>query len=178
MPDSAPIFTPDQLLAHWLGHRRVTRRTIEAFPDDDAFATFSIGGMRPFAALVTECLRMSVPTLSGVVSREWPMEPNPPVATRGEALARWDADTEQIEALWPQIPEGRFQETDTAFGQWTMPVHDLLFYAIEAVRGRPLSEKAQEIGFRIGFAIVAMLMLFATWNDLVNLTTRFMAPGT
>lgn len=54
----------------------------------------------------------------------------------------------------------------------------LLFYAIEAVRGRPLSDRAQEIGFRIGFAIVAMLMLFATWNDLVNLGTSFMARGT
>jgi regulator of sigma E protease len=53
----------------------------------------------------------------------------------------------------------------------------LLFYAIEAVRGRPLSEKAQEIGFRIGFALVAMLMLFATWNDLVHLGTSFMGPG-
>lgn len=54
----------------------------------------------------------------------------------------------------------------------------LLFYAIEAVRGRPLSEKAQEIGFRIGFALVAMLMLFATWNDLVHLGASFMAQGT
>jgi regulator of sigma E protease len=53
----------------------------------------------------------------------------------------------------------------------------LLFYAIEAVRGRPLSEKAQEIGFRIGFALVAMLMLFATWNDLVHLGTNFLAQG-
>jgi regulator of sigma E protease len=53
----------------------------------------------------------------------------------------------------------------------------LLFYAIEAVRGRPLSEKAQEIGFRIGFALVAMLMLFATWNDLVHLGTSFLDQG-
>ena len=43
----------------------------------------------------------------------------------------------------------------------------LLFYAIEAVRGRPLGERAQEYGFRIGFALVIGLMLFATWNDLV-----------
>jgi regulator of sigma E protease len=53
----------------------------------------------------------------------------------------------------------------------------LLFYAIEAVRGRPLSERAQEIGFRIGFALVAALMLFATWNDIVHLGTSFMARG-
>ncbi|HXW48211.1 MAG TPA: RIP metalloprotease RseP [Xanthobacteraceae bacterium] len=47
----------------------------------------------------------------------------------------------------------------------------LLFYGIEAVRGRPLSERAQEVGFRIGLAIVVMLMIFATFNDIVHLTT-------
>ena len=41
----------------------------------------------------------------------------------------------------------------------------LLFYAIEAVRGRPLSETTQEYGFKIGFALVISLMVFATWND-------------
>jgi len=45
----------------------------------------------------------------------------------------------------------------------------LLFYSIEALRGRPLSERAQEVGFRIGFAIVLMLMIFATFNDIVHL---------
>src|ERR1700689_4138228 len=47
----------------------------------------------------------------------------------------------------------------------------LLFYSIEALRGRPLSERAQEVGFRIGLAIVVMLMIFATFNDIVHLTT-------
>jgi regulator of sigma E protease len=47
----------------------------------------------------------------------------------------------------------------------------LLFYVIEGVRGRPLSERAQEMGFRIGLAIVLMLMIFATFNDIVHLTT-------
>jgi regulator of sigma E protease len=46
----------------------------------------------------------------------------------------------------------------------------LLFYGIEAIRGRPLSEKAQEVGFRIGLAIVVMLMIVATWNDILHLT--------
>jgi regulator of sigma E protease len=44
----------------------------------------------------------------------------------------------------------------------------LLFYAIEAVRGRPLGERAQEYGFRIGLALVLSLMVFATWNDIVH----------
>ncbi len=42
----------------------------------------------------------------------------------------------------------------------------LMFYAIEAVRGRPLSDATQEFGFKLGFAVVISLMLFATWNDL------------
>lgn len=45
----------------------------------------------------------------------------------------------------------------------------LMFYAVEAVRGRPLGERAQEIAFRLGLAAVMTLMLFATWNDLVHL---------
>ena len=44
----------------------------------------------------------------------------------------------------------------------------LMFYLYEAVRGRPLSPRAQEIGFRLGLALVLMLMLFVTWNDLVH----------
>jgi regulator of sigma E protease len=51
----------------------------------------------------------------------------------------------------------------------------LLFYGIEAVRGRPLSERAQEFGFRIGFAIVVMLMIFATYNDIWHLFAQWTA---
>lgn len=47
----------------------------------------------------------------------------------------------------------------------------LLFYAIEALRGRPLGSRAQEIGMRIGLALVLMLMIFATWNDIVHLSS-------
>jgi len=53
-----------------------------------------------------------------------------------------------------------------------IPVLDgghLMFYAAEAIRGRPLPAKAQEIGFRAGFALLITLFVFATWNDLTNL---------
>jgi regulator of sigma E protease len=45
----------------------------------------------------------------------------------------------------------------------------LLFYGVEAVRGRPMSERAQEMGFRIGLGLVLMLMVFATYNDILHL---------
>jgi regulator of sigma E protease len=45
----------------------------------------------------------------------------------------------------------------------------LLFYAAEAIRGRPLTVRAQEYAFRGGFALLATLMILATWNDLTQL---------
>ncbi len=52
----------------------------------------------------------------------------------------------------------------------------LMFYAVEAVRGRPLSERTQEFGFKIGLALVIALMLFATWNDRVVVKSWFDKP--
>jgi regulator of sigma E protease len=52
-----------------------------------------------------------------------------------------------------------------------VPVLDgghLLYYAAEAIRGKPLGQRAQEYGFRLGLALVLTLMVFATWNDLVH----------
>ena len=54
-----------------------------------------------------------------------------------------------------------------------IPVLDgghLLFYLVEAIRGRPLPPKAQEYGFRAGLAVLlATLFIFATWNDLSHI---------
>lgn len=52
-----------------------------------------------------------------------------------------------------------------------IPVLDgghLMFYGIEAIRGRPLGERAQEYSFRIGLALVLSLMIFVTVNDLMH----------
>jgi regulator of sigma E protease len=45
----------------------------------------------------------------------------------------------------------------------------LLYYGVEAVLGRPLDERAQDVGFRLGLVLVLGLMLLTTWNDLVRL---------
>ena len=45
----------------------------------------------------------------------------------------------------------------------------LAFYAIEAVRGRPLSDRAMDISYRIGLALVLSLMIFVTWNDITSI---------
>jgi regulator of sigma E protease len=44
----------------------------------------------------------------------------------------------------------------------------LVFYALEALRGRPLPARAQEYGFRAGLALIGCLFVFVTWNDLTS----------
>ena len=53
----------------------------------------------------------------------------------------------------------------------------LLFFAIEALRGRALNERVQEYAFRIGLAMVGSLMLFATYNDLARNLRRLVGVG-
>ncbi|HEY8580679.1 MAG TPA: site-2 protease family protein, partial [Beijerinckiaceae bacterium] len=50
----------------------------------------------------------------------------------------------------------------------------LLYYAIEALKGRPMSERSQELGFRVGLGLVMALMIFATFNDLAHVGPKLM----
>lgn len=127
---SVLVITPDQLLHQWQGHRGLTRRVIDAFPETDLF-NYSIGGMRTFSQLTMEVVGMAVPTLQGVITGEWPSAKTEPPTTKADLLKLWDSTTGEINRLWPTIPEPRFQETDTAFGQWKMPIYALLLYIID-----------------------------------------------
>jgi uncharacterized damage-inducible protein DinB len=122
--------TAEALLQHWQRHRRLTRRVIEAFPDDRVFS-FSIGGMRTFGALALEMLAMTVPTIRGVISDEWIPLLNQDPRSKHDLLAQWDESTADLARLWPQIPHARFSETVTAFGQYTNVIYKLIAYAVD-----------------------------------------------
>lgn len=128
--EPTPFITPDALLAHWQGHRRLTRRAIDAFPDDQLFS-FSLGGMRPFGVLVMEMLTMAGPMVRGLATGEWIKLDDRAARPKQEVFRLWDDTTEQMNALWPRIPPQRFLETMTAFGQWPGVVHDLILYVID-----------------------------------------------
>src|SRR5512142_2809255 len=110
---TAGFISPAALLKHWQGHRRLTRRMIEAFPEDKLF-TFSIGGMRPFGELAAEMLGMAEPTVRGVVTNEWKEYATGKAATKADLLRQWDESTKQIDQLFPQIPADHFKDTITA----------------------------------------------------------------
>jgi uncharacterized damage-inducible protein DinB len=131
-PSAAPalFISPEALLEHWQGHRRLTRRVIEAFPDDQLF-TFSVGGMRPFGALAMEMLSMAVPMVRGVLAGEWETSWDRDPKPRADILREWDAATDELNRMWAQIPAARWQEQMTAFGQYPGVAHDLLLYVVD-----------------------------------------------
>ncbi|WP_036384257.1 DinB family protein [Muricauda sp. MAR_2010_75] len=129
---TAQVITPSQLLEHWQGHRRVTRRVIEAFPEKELF-THSIGGMRPFSGMVSELLAIAVPGLQEIVSGETAKfnEDLNHGNSKATLLKWWDEATEQINELWAKIPVERFQEHVKLFGQYEGSVQSQIFYFID-----------------------------------------------
>ena len=128
--DTLTVITPEALLEHWQGHRALTRRVIDAFPDDKLFS-FSVGGMRTFGQLASEMLNMAVPMVRGVATGQWEPFSSKEIATKADILRLWDDSTEQMNALWKQIPPERFQEHMVAFGQYPGKVYYLLLYVID-----------------------------------------------
>jgi DinB family protein len=124
------ILTPETLLEHWQGHRRVTRRVIEAFPEDKLF-TFSVGSMRPFAQLALEFLKMAEPIVCGVATGKWVSSELTLPQTKAELLALWDEATIRLNTIWPTIPPRRFREVDKAFGMWEGEGIATIMYAID-----------------------------------------------
>jgi uncharacterized damage-inducible protein DinB len=118
MTDSTMFISTDALLEHWQGHRRLTRRVIEKFPEDQLF-TFSIGGMRTFGELANELLSMGGPMAQGLATLEWGAYSPGKATSKAEILHLWDEGTNRISEFWAQIPAARFQETLTSFGQFT-----------------------------------------------------------
>ena len=127
---SANAVSSDGLLAHWQGHRRLTRRVIEAFPEDKLF-TYSIGGMRPFGAMALEIITMGPPMVRGAVNGDWSTSRDRSAKPKAEILAMWDQATKEIDEAWKQLPPGRFDETIKAFGLYEGKTSDLIMYVID-----------------------------------------------
>ena len=100
------VVTASDLLKNWQGHRRLTRRVIEAFPEDKLFE-FSVGGMRPFADLAWEFIRMAVPIAEGVATGTWQEFKAPKATSKSELLRLWDEHTARLDAVFAQADERR-----------------------------------------------------------------------
>ena len=128
----AEVISQEQLLKHWQGHRNLTRRVIEAFPEKDFFE-FSVGGMRTFSALTAELLAIGAPAMKGIVNREVKpyQETAEDLKTKAQYLEKWDVATEEINNYWRQLTVEDFSETFNLFGEYEFPVIENIFYFID-----------------------------------------------
>jgi uncharacterized damage-inducible protein DinB len=126
------VITSAEMLAHWQGHRKLTRKVIEAFPEKEFFE-FSIGGMRPFATMVQELLAIAVPGLKEIVvgKTEALNEHIPAADSKANVLALWDSATDEINNYWSQLSDERFHETIMAFGMYEGTVLSSILYYID-----------------------------------------------
>ncbi|PYE53631.1 DinB family protein [Deinococcus yavapaiensis] len=97
------------LLDYWLGHRVLTRRTIEAFPDEALFSFKPTSTLRSFGEMMLEVVGMIEPTLAYLRSGEWTptMERFEDVRSKTALLAAWDEATRRLMDEWTSVPSER-----------------------------------------------------------------------
>ncbi|GEP49806.1 DNA damage-inducible protein DinB [Flavobacterium noncentrifugens] len=126
------VINSEYLLKHWQGHRNLTRKVIDAFPENHFFE-FTIGGMRTAAQLTAEILAMGAPALKSIVDRsEEPFSENRfNLETKAEYLTKWDESTAAINANWEELSAQDFHETFNLFGLYNFPVIQNIQYFID-----------------------------------------------
>lgn len=126
---NTPFFSTDEFLVYWQRHRALTRRVIEAFPEDKLF-THSIGGMRSFGELALELISMDGPMVEGMATGKWDYLSDRSACPKQELLDLWDRNTQLMNEFFPQIPPESFSSELTAFGMYTDVGYGLLLYVV------------------------------------------------
>ncbi len=126
------VISSKELLLHWIGHRNLTRRVLDAFPEKELF-TFSIGGMRTFGQLMVELFSIAGPGINEIVTgKSVPFDESFDHRNSKQVLLeKWDMETEFIRSNWMKIPDERFTENLTLFGQYSGMVISQIFYFID-----------------------------------------------
>ena len=126
------VILPSELLAHWQGHRTLTRKVIEAFPDKDFFE-YSIGGMRPFSKMVDELLSIAGPGIQEIVTGKAAAftEEVAHGNSKTKVLELWDKTTEDINANWSKIGVEKFHDTIKLFGEYEGTILSSIQYFID-----------------------------------------------
>lgn|SRR5690606_4301464 len=119
------------LIEQWSGHRNLTRKVIEAFPEDALF-NYKVTGMRTFPDMIKEILSLDVPGLESIIANNpVPYDHNLPYSDKKSLLAAWDESSSKIDGLLMQIPVDRFASAFNLFGEYNFPIIENLLYFID-----------------------------------------------
>lgn len=124
--------TREELLKYWQGHRRLTRRAFEAFPEK-AFFNHSIGGMRTPAQLLQELLAIDSPGLRQLATGEQSAFEEIPLETitKAQLLELWDKASDEITRYWGLLPDDAFHQEVNLFGMYKGTGWSSIFYFID-----------------------------------------------
>jgi uncharacterized damage-inducible protein DinB len=129
-----PFVSTSNFLNEWLGHRRLTRKVIAAFPESKLF-TYNIGGMRSFGEMVKELIDVSGTGIKGIALDKWENTGgftdhslSESQQSKDDLLKLWDQSTEEIIKYFAQISQERLEETVLAFGQYEGKVFSTILY--------------------------------------------------
>ncbi|MES2873333.1 MAG: DinB family protein [Bacteroidota bacterium] len=126
------IITPEELLAHWKGHRGLTRKLIEVFPEKEYFE-FSLGGMRPAAQLIQEMMDVSTGGVREMAGGEAGEIAGHAVkaTSKAEALKIWDDNTAELFENLVKIPADKFHDKILSFGQYEGTIWGNIYYFLD-----------------------------------------------
>lgn len=125
------LLTLEQFYNHWQGHRRLTLRTIEAFPEDKLFS-YSLEPMRSFGKLMTEVLEIEVNFLHGILSGDWEWQPKyRGVSGKAELVTAFEQLAPQTKEIWTQLTPERLEAIETDAGGAEKSNRERLLYMLD-----------------------------------------------
>jgi uncharacterized damage-inducible protein DinB len=125
------VLSSEGLLEHWEGHRRLTRRTVAAFPEEELFNFSPLQPLRPFADMVKEILNLTDLVLQGVTTGEWDYKSNEYGNCKADLLAALDNPNEALHARWQGVNAEKLKKIDSDPFMTDRPNLQVVLYAID-----------------------------------------------
>lgn len=124
------LLTLEQFYNHWQGHRRLTLRTVEAFPDDKLFS-YKVEPMRTFGEIAKEILGVEAYTLNGIISGEWVWKPDEAITSKESLLAGFLAMKKTTKELWSKLTSERLHAVEKDGWGMESSNRDRLLYIVD-----------------------------------------------
>ncbi len=121
------LLTLEQFYTHWQGHRRLTIRTIEAFPEDKLFS-YKVEPMRTFGEIAKEIMGVETYTLNGIISGEWVWKQDEAITNKESLLAGFLQMEKTTKELWAKLTLERIQTVEKDGWGMTSANRDRLLY--------------------------------------------------
>jgi uncharacterized damage-inducible protein DinB len=124
------LLTLEQFYDHWQGHRRLTIRTVEAFPEDKLFS-YKVEPMRTYGEIVNEIIGVETYTLDGIVSGNWAWKQGEALTSKDALLASFAQRENSAKELWSKLTSERVQAVEKDAMDLTWSNRDRLLYMLD-----------------------------------------------